>query len=323
MPGWRPDEDGGLNKRLKPKGRINLNKKDQTLSTGVLVLIAIVIAVGAMLAAALLLSSGDRALGDGGPDSPEECKTTDATTVDGVATFTAPAGEIVTGVCIKSGNDAFAGGADPKHSGLLTVNGTYGINDCFVVSGIGTATVSVTIRTGAVGCHAVSHLDVNTDPAPTPTVNKVVVNDDGGTAVVGDFTLRVDGGAVTSGVANTVSAGAHVVSEADPGAGYTATIGGDCDASGNVTLAAGENKTCTMTNDDVPPTTTPTPTPSPTPATTTAVLGETQAPAALPTTGGAPEGSGLGNLPLLLALSGLAFLGGAGALAAVAIRRRR
>jgi hypothetical protein len=94
----------------------------------------------------------------------------------------------------------------------------------------------------------------NDDIAPTLTVTKIVVNDDGGTAVVGDFTLRVDGGVVTSGVANTVSAGAHVVSEDNPGIGYTTTIGGDCDGAGNVTLALGDDKTCTITNDDVGPT---------------------------------------------------------------------
>jgi hypothetical protein len=101
-------------------------------------------------------------------------------------------------------------------------------------------------------------------PGPQPTdtlltVEKVVVNDDGGTAVVGDFTLRLDGNPVTSGVANMVSPGAHTVSE-DEIAGYTSSIGGDCDANGLVTLALYENKTCTITNDDVP---TPTPTPGP------------------------------------------------------------
>src|SRR3989344_3970228 len=49
-----------------------------------------------------------------------------------------------------------------------------------------------------------------------------------------------------------VSVGAHVVSEANL-PGYTATIGGDCDAGGSVSLAAGESKTCIITNDDTPP----------------------------------------------------------------------
>ena len=39
-----------------------------------------------------------------------------------VVTFTAADGEVVTAVCIKSGNDAF--GPDKKHSDLITADGT-------------------------------------------------------------------------------------------------------------------------------------------------------------------------------------------------------
>ena len=61
----------------------------------------------------------------------------------------------------------------------------------------------------------------------------------------------MDGNSVTSGVKNTSTIGSHTVSETtDPG--YTATIGGDCAADGSVTLAAGDDKTCTITNDDKP-----------------------------------------------------------------------
>ncbi len=56
-------------------------------------------------------------------------------------TFTAAAGEVVTAVCIKSGNDAF--GPDKKHSDLITADGTVG-DGCYTVAGIGTQTVTVT-----------------------------------------------------------------------------------------------------------------------------------------------------------------------------------
>ena len=80
-----------------------------------------------------------------------------------------------------------------------------------------------------------------------------------------------------------------------------------------------------------PTTTTTTPTPTPavlaataTPTPTPAVLAAVQEPEALPASGGTPaDGSGLGILPLLLALSGLAFLGSAGTLVAAKVRRRR
>ncbi|HET7686743.1 MAG TPA: hypothetical protein VFM19_10080 [Candidatus Limnocylindria bacterium] len=77
----------------------------------------------------------------------------------------------------------------------------------------------------------------------------------------GKFNLQIDN--VTAGTganvgdggttgAQVVSIGAHSVRET-AGTGtnlndYTTTIGGDCAADGSVTLAAGQNKTCTITN---------------------------------------------------------------------------
>ena len=90
-------------------------------------------------------------------------------------------------------------------------------------------------------------------PLTTLTVVKVVTNDNGGLKVVADFPLFIDGFPVTSGVASTTSPGAHTVSETSQ-AGYTAGIWeGDCAADGTITLALGENKTCTITNDDNEP----------------------------------------------------------------------
>ncbi len=168
-----------------------------------LVFLLIAVAIAAVAAGALLLSSGDRALGIG-DDSPTQCTNADDTGVN--TPFDAPSGEIVTGVCIKGGNNTFG---TLKHSGLLTADGTYGTNDCFVVSGIGTSTVTVTAN-----CRSVSHLDVNTGPEPTPTP--------------------------------TATATATAPAEATPTATPTAEVLGE-------------------------------------------VLGETQEPAALPVSGGAPE----------------------------------
>ena len=129
-----------------------------------LVYLLIAVAIAAVAAGALLLSSGDRALGTG-DDSPTQCTNADDTGVN--TPFDAPSGEIVTGVCIKSGSDTFAGGL--QHSGLITADGLYGVNDCYEVSGIGTSTVSVTLNSQASGCKDVSHIDVNTGPELTPT----------------------------------------------------------------------------------------------------------------------------------------------------------
>lgn len=89
----------------------------------------------------------------------------------------------------------------------------------------------------------------NDDIAPTLTVVKQVINDNGGEMEVEDFTLYIDETEVTSGDSNEVAAGNHVVSE-DEEKGYTGVISGDCDGDGNVTLALGEDKTCIIVNDD-------------------------------------------------------------------------
>jgi len=87
--------------------------------------------------------------------------------------------------------------------------------------------------------------------APTLTLQKTVINDNGGTATTTDFQARIDGGNVSWGVAQTVSVGSHTASEMTL-PNYTAGAwGGDCAADGTITLAAGENKTCMITNDDV------------------------------------------------------------------------
>src|SRR3989338_7064093 len=90
----------------------------------------------------------------------------------------------------------------------------------------------------------------NTMPFGTITVTKEVINDDGGLLTVGDFTLKIDGITVTSGSPKDVAVGAHNVSEMGV-FGYSAAVSGDCNATGDVTVAAGESKTCTITNNDI------------------------------------------------------------------------
>lgn len=110
-----------------------------------------------------------------------------------------------------------------------------------------------------------------TPPPPAPAtlhVIKHVINNDGGTAAASSFTLHVVGassmggvsdvagspaaGVESPGTAYTLASGIYAVSE-NAFAGYTSSFSGDCDASGNVTLASGDNKTCTITNDDIAP----------------------------------------------------------------------
>jgi Prealbumin-like fold domain len=95
----------------------------------------------------------------------------------------------------------------------------------------------------------------NDDKPGTLIVKKHVINDNGGTKSAGDFTMKVTAGHPSqssfagseSGTTVTVDAGSYSVDE-DAVSGYTKTIGSNCSG----TIANGETKTCTITNDDQP-----------------------------------------------------------------------
>jgi hypothetical protein len=92
----------------------------------------------------------------------------------------------------------------------------------------------------------------NDDIQPKLTLVKTVINDNGGTLQLKDFPLFVNGTSVTSGVANGFNAGSYTASETTK-YGYTASAwGGACAANGSVTLNVGDDKTCTITNNDQP-----------------------------------------------------------------------
>ena len=93
----------------------------------------------------------------------------------------------------------------------------------------------------------------NDDLPGTIIVRKIVVNDDGGTATVADFSFSVNGGAaVPFGAAGeaivTVAAGTYSITE-PPVAGYFTTYANCTD----LIVGNGETVTCTITNDDLPP----------------------------------------------------------------------
>ena len=87
------------------------------------------------------------------------------------------------------------------------------------------------------------------------TVIKQITNDNGGDNVIADFQLFAVGSVVTpmtSGVGTVLAAGNYSVTESGVN-GYQASFSGDCNAAGQITLADGDDKTCTITNNDIPP----------------------------------------------------------------------
>jgi len=93
----------------------------------------------------------------------------------------------------------------------------------------------------------------NDDQQAYVTVVKVVNNNYGGTASPNNFSLTLDGSAVSSGVAVAVNPGNHTAAE-NLLSGYTFDgFSLDCNSGGVVTVALGESKTCRLTNSDIQP----------------------------------------------------------------------
>ena len=108
----------------------------------------------------------------------------------------------------------------------------------------------------------------NDDKAPSLTLNKVVVNDNGGTAGESAWTLTANGGTAgtlsgpgASGDADVVSgstfkAGTYALSESTGPAGYTPSAwscvknGGAPVTGASITLGLNDTATCTITNND-------------------------------------------------------------------------
>ena len=88
-----------------------------------------------------------------------------------------------------------------------------------------------------------------TNPASL-TVTKIVSNHNGRTKVVSDFPLFVGATSVISSILNNFAAAAYAITETT-NVNYVQSFSGDCDANGNITLSAGGNYNCTITNNDV------------------------------------------------------------------------
>lgn len=119
---------------------------------------------------------------------------------------------------------------------------------------------------GAITSGANSSITVPTCTPPPATLHvvKQVVNNSGGSAAASSFNLHVKSsgtdvsgspaaGATSPGTSYSLAAGTYVVSE-DANSAYAQSFSGDCNSGGSITLASGEDKTCTITNNDIAPT---------------------------------------------------------------------
>lgn len=164
------------------------------------------------------------------------------------------------------------GGTAVPNDFLLTVDGNSVLDEVAYAVNPGAHTVGETLLPGysaglwGDGCDVNAGVTValgetktctitNNDIAPTLTIIKTVTNDNGGNLLVSDFPLYIGGTQVTSGVSNIVSANLQYTVSEITQTGYLGSVwGGDCNADGTITLAPGNQKTCTITNNDVAPT---------------------------------------------------------------------
>jgi Prealbumin-like fold domain len=157
---------------------------------------------------------------------------------------------------VTGGNPApasFAGAESPGTD--VTINpGDYSVDENDDVAGY-----TKTLGEGCSGTIAAGQTKtctiINDDQAATLNVIKHLINDNGGDAVAGDFTMNVTGdnpdpdsfpGAEDPGIEVAINPGDYSVDENDDVAGYTKTLGEGCSG----TIALGEHKTCTVINDD-------------------------------------------------------------------------
>jgi hypothetical protein len=187
----------------------------------------------------------------GGSALPEQWSFNISPSVNGVSAYAIPSGsDNVTISNIPFGTTSISVTESGPSSHVFS-SGT-GTN-CTFDGSAATASVSAGGGTGNPAIQNAICNFTNTYVSPTLTVIKVVTNNNGGTAQASDFTLFIDETVVTSSQTNSLSAGTYTVSESGGPSGYLATFSGDCDESGSVMLSDGDNKTCTITNDDIAP----------------------------------------------------------------------
>jgi len=162
-------------------------------------------------------------------------------------------GKVVFTNVTPNGNHTITEVNGPAGQEFLSGSGTA----CNFYAGVATATV----ESGTTAKDALCVFN-NTVSKGRLTLVKNVTNDNGGTALPSAWTLTASGPTTISGKTNTpsvtnasVSTGTYALSESGGPSGYAASswscVGGSQSGS-SVTIAANQNVTCTITNDDQP-----------------------------------------------------------------------
>jgi hypothetical protein len=145
-----------------------------------------------------------------------------------------------------------SGAQNGFNAGTYMVSETQQSGYAKTIGGDCAANGSITLLPGDVKSCTITNDDIQA----TLKLVKTVINDNGGSKGPNDFGLKIDSTSVLNNTPLNVNPGLHTASESQAlldSYGYTASAwGGDCAANGSVTVNLGENKTCTITNDDIP-----------------------------------------------------------------------
>ncbi|MCM3659930.1 PKD domain-containing protein [Georgenia satyanarayanai] len=155
---------------------------------------------------------------------------------------------------VATGPGAAAGTVHTLGAGAYVVDGGALARYTTTVTGDCAADGTISLTAGGTGACTIVHDDVPPEVA-TLTVVTEVVTDHGGAADAADFVVGVAGvgnaPGSTSGTAYALDAGSYALALDEGPAGYRTTFGGACAADGSVSVAAGDDVTCTVTHDDV------------------------------------------------------------------------
>src|SRR3989344_5467911 len=137
--------------------------------------------------------------------------------------------------------------------------GTYSLTEEMQVGWIQTASSSAPIMLD--NGEVVSDINFGNHRAGRLTVIKLVINDNGGTATSSDFAMHVKQGSTDvtgspfpgsiGGTSMWLASSTYMVSE-DANPDYAATESGDCASDGTVLITSASDRTCTLTNNDIP-----------------------------------------------------------------------
>ena len=215
----------------------------------------------------ITLSAGDTKSCTVTNNDIEQAPTTGHLIVDKV---TEPSGSTRVFDIMATGTGAITGGgtgtttdAVSKHYEVMA--GTYSVSETVPDGWIQKSNTCVDV---AVDAGETETCTITNTKLATVTLTKVVVNDNGGTATSSDFTIHLHqmvgetmvdvGGSPQPGSASgttysNLALGDYHVADTGGPSGYSVSFSGDCNSDGTIAFAAGDSKSCTITNDDTPP----------------------------------------------------------------------